>query len=117
MSKEVIVLSGSGTIGIAIVRRIAVGKVLLLADLKIENAEKQAQELRNAGFNVHTIACDVSNRESVNKLVETATGLGKIMGLVNTAGVSPYPPPKRLHSEYLKSIYTVTLCYLTHLVG
>ncbi|OCG77011.1 SDR family oxidoreductase [Gilliamella sp. Occ4-3] len=89
MSKEVIVLSGSGAIGIAIARRIAVGKVLLLADLKIENAEKQAQELRNAGYNTHTIACDVSNRVSVNKLVETATGLGKIMGLVNTAGVSP----------------------------
>lgn len=89
MSKEIIVLTGSGAIGIAIVRRIAVGKQLLLADIKIEQAEKQAQELRNAGFNVHTIACDVSNRESVNQLVETATKLGKIMGLVNTAGLSP----------------------------
>lgn len=89
MSKEVIVVSGSGAIGIAIARRIAVGKQLILADIKIENAQMQAQELRNAGFNVHTIECDVSNRESVNKLVDFASKLGNITGLVNTAGLSP----------------------------
>lgn len=89
MTKDVIVLCGSGAIGIAIVRRIAIGKQLLLADKNPEHAEHQAQQLRNAGFNVHTAACDVSNPQSVNKLVETATKLGKIMGLVNTAGVSP----------------------------
>lgn len=89
MSKEVIVISGSGAIGIAIARRIAVGKQLILADIKIKNAQMQAQELRNAGFNVHTIECDVSNRESVNKLVDFASKLGNITGLVNTAGLSP----------------------------
>lgn len=89
MAKDVIVLSGSGAIGVAIVRRIAIGKELLLADINIEHAKKQAQDLREAGFSVHTIYCDVSNRDSVNKIVEFATGLGEIKGLVNTAGLSP----------------------------
>lgn len=89
MAKEVIVLSGSGAIGVAIIRRIAIGKELVLADIKIENAEKQAQMLREAGFNVHAIHCDVSHRESVDKLVDYATKLGNITGLVNTAGLSP----------------------------
>lgn len=89
MSKEVIVLSGSGAIGVAIARRIAIGKELVLADVEIEHAEKQAQQLREAGFSVHTICCDVSSREAVNKMVDFATGLGTIAGLVNTAGLSP----------------------------
>ena len=89
MSKEVIVLIGSGAIGVAIARRIAVGKELILADLKIENAQKQAEELRNAGFSVHCLTCDVSDKQSVNNVVNFSTTLGKISGLVNTAGLSP----------------------------
>lgn len=89
MKKEVIVLVGSGAIGVAIARRVAVGKELVLADLHPENAEKQAVELRNAGFRVHTIECDVSSRESIKKVVAFSTALGEIKGLINTAGVSP----------------------------
>ena len=44
ISKEVIVLIGSGAIGIAIARRISIGKSLILADISPEHAEKQAQE-------------------------------------------------------------------------
>lgn len=85
---EVVVLVGSGAIGVAIARRVSVGKELVLADVKPENAEKQAQALRSAGFSVHTVACDVSSRESVNGLVEFSTTLGDIRGLINTAGMS-----------------------------
>lgn len=89
MQKEVIVLIGAGAIGVAIARRVAVGKELVLADLRQENAEKQAVELRNAGFSVHAMECDVSTRESIKKVVKFATNLGEIKGLINTAGVSP----------------------------
>ncbi|WP_109078291.1 SDR family oxidoreductase [Aggregatibacter kilianii] len=89
MSKEVIVLVGSGAIGVAIARRVAVGKELVLADLRLENAEKQAAELRNAGFRVYTVECDVSSRESIQNVVAFSTAFGDIKGLINTAGVSP----------------------------
>lgn len=36
-----------------------------------------------------TAAVDVSSRQSVQALVTTATGLGKITGLIHAAGVSP----------------------------
>lgn len=88
MSKEVIVLVGSGAIGVAIARRVSRGKELVLADVRLENAEKQAQELRLAGFSVHPIACDVSDRASVQALVKLATSLGSVTGLINTAGLS-----------------------------
>lgn len=89
MNKEVIVLVGSGAIGVAIARRVAVGKELVLADLRQETAEKQAAELRNASFRVHTIECDISSRDAIQKLVAFSTALGEIKGLINTAGVSP----------------------------
>ena len=88
INQEVIVLIGSGAIGIAIARRISIGKVLILADIRPENAEKQAQELRDAGFSVHTAACDIADRESVKNVVKLALSLGEIKGLINAAGMS-----------------------------
>jgi len=86
---EVVVVVGAGSIGLAIARRIGAGKRLLLADLRTENADRAAEVLLDAGFEVTTTAVDVSSRESVEALVEVATGLGDITGLIHAAGVSP----------------------------
>ena len=48
--KEVVVLLGTGSIGQAIARRVGVGKHIVLADLKQENAYIAAKILENAGF-------------------------------------------------------------------
>ena len=45
--------------------------------------------LSNAGFEVSTATVDVSSRESVHALVETATALGDVTGVIHAAGVSP----------------------------
>ena len=86
---EVVVVVGAGSIGLAIARRIGAGKRLLLADLRTENADRAAEVLLDAGFEVTTTAVDVSSRDSVEALVEVATGLGDITGLIHAAGVSP----------------------------
>ena len=51
---------GSGAIAVAIARRVSTGKHILLVDLRLENAEKAAQTLREAGFACSTIEMDVS---------------------------------------------------------
>jgi NAD(P)-dependent dehydrogenase (short-subunit alcohol dehydrogenase family) len=86
---EVVVVIGAGSIGQAIARRVSAGKHVVLADLRPENAEAAAEVLRNAGFDVSTATLDVSSRESVHALVETATTVGDVTGLVHAAGVSP----------------------------
>src|SRR4051794_8007146 len=91
--KNVIVVIGSGQIGQAIARRVGVGKHVLLADLRLENAEAAAKVLGDAGFEVSTATVDVSSREGVRALAETATGLGDITGLIHAAGVSPTQAP------------------------
>jgi NAD(P)-dependent dehydrogenase (short-subunit alcohol dehydrogenase family) len=86
---EVTVVIGAGSIGQAIARRVSAGKQILLADLHQGNAEVAAEVLRNAGFEVSTATVDVSSRESLHALVETATGLGEVTGVIHAAGVSP----------------------------
>jgi NAD(P)-dependent dehydrogenase (short-subunit alcohol dehydrogenase family) len=86
---EVVILVGAGSIGQAIARRVSAGKHIVLADLRSENANAAAEVLRDAGFEVSTATVDVSERESVRALVETASGAGEITGLIHAAGVSP----------------------------
>ena len=86
---NVIVVIGAGSIGQAIARRVSAGKHVLLADLRKENAAAAAKVLSDAGFDVSTTMVDVSSRESVNALVDTATVIGPITGVIHAAGVSP----------------------------
>jgi NAD(P)-dependent dehydrogenase (short-subunit alcohol dehydrogenase family) len=86
---NVIVVIGAGSIGQAIARRVSAGKHVLLADLRQENADAAAQVLSDAGFEVSTAIVDVSSRQSVHALVETARTIGDITGVIHAAGVSP----------------------------
>ena len=52
MKKEVSVLVGAGSIGMAIARRVGAGRLTVLADYSIENADKAAPLLTGtATFN------------------------------------------------------------------
>jgi len=86
---EVIVVIGAGSIGQAIARRVSAGKQVLLASLRQESAEAAAVVMRDAGFEVSTAAVDVSKREAVHALVQQATALGEVTGVIHAAGVSP----------------------------
>ena len=85
----VIVVIGAGSIGQAIARRVSAGKHVLLADLREENADAAAKVLSDAGFEASVAVVDVSSRESVHALVEKATALGAVTGVIHAAGVSP----------------------------
>ncbi|MDR3524682.1 MAG: SDR family oxidoreductase [Acetobacteraceae bacterium] len=91
--KDVVVVVGAGSIGQAIARRVSVGKIVLLADLRIEAAEAAAKVLANAGYDARTTKVDVSSRPSVEALVHTASQLGNVTGLIQAAGVSPSQAP------------------------
>ena len=87
--RNVIVVIGPGQIGQAIARRVGVGKHVLLADMRQDNANAAAEVLGNAGYEVSVATVDASSRGAVHALVEKATGLGDVTGLIHAAGVSP----------------------------
>jgi NAD(P)-dependent dehydrogenase (short-subunit alcohol dehydrogenase family) len=90
---NVTVVIGAGSIGQAIARRVSSGKHVLLADLKKENADAAAKVFSEAGFDVSTTVVDISSRQSVHALVEAATAIGDVTGIVHAAGVSPSQAP------------------------
>ena len=101
MSRDVVVIIGAGSIGVAIARRVSAGKHLLLADLRRETADAAAKVLYDAGFAVSTTSVDISSRTSIEALVSTATRLGEVTGVIHAAGVSPSqaPPATILHVD------------------
>jgi NAD(P)-dependent dehydrogenase (short-subunit alcohol dehydrogenase family) len=87
--RDVVVVIGPGQIGQAIVRRVGVGKHVLLADMRPDNANAAAEILGNAGYDVSVGTVDASSRDTVHSLVKRATDLGDVTGLIHAAGVSP----------------------------
>lgn len=78
MAKEVIVLLGAGKMGLAIVRRIASGKKVVLGDLSSKILETAKEELLDAGFDVDIKIVDGSNRRSITEFAEYAASFGQI---------------------------------------
>jgi NAD(P)-dependent dehydrogenase (short-subunit alcohol dehydrogenase family) len=89
LMEKAIVVIGAGQIGQAIARRVGIGKHVLLADMRRENADAAAQIFKNAGYEVSVATVDVASREAVHALVERAASIGDIAGLIHAAGVSP----------------------------
>lgn len=87
--RNVTVLIGAGSIGIAIARRVSSGKHILLADLKKESADAAADVLSKAGFDISTASANVSSRADVEALAKQARGLGEVDHVIHAAGVSP----------------------------
>ena len=87
--ERVVVVFGAGQIGQAIARRVGVGKHVVLADRSEANANAAAGVMVNAGYQVSVATVDVSLREAVLALVDKATDIGEIVGLIHAAGVSP----------------------------
>jgi NAD(P)-dependent dehydrogenase (short-subunit alcohol dehydrogenase family) len=93
MSTDVLVVIGAGSIGQAIARRSGAGKHLLLADFNETTLQNAKTALEDAGHTVSTQRVDVSDRSSVHALAQAAAGLGDVVQVVSTAGVSPVQAP------------------------
>jgi NAD(P)-dependent dehydrogenase (short-subunit alcohol dehydrogenase family) len=93
LSEDIVVVIGTGGIGLAIARRQGAGRRVLLADFNAATLESAAEELRGLGHRVRTQPVDVSSRESVRSLAEAADALGSVVQVVQAAGLSPAMAP------------------------
>ena len=87
--KEVMMVVGAGQISLAITRRMGYGKKIILGDIHKENADKIAQIMNDAGFDVESIHMDLSSKDSILHMIEVAKSYGEIGMFINGAGVSP----------------------------
>ena len=63
--KDVVALLGAGSMGTAIVRRIAAGKKVLLGDVSEEALERRAREFASGGYDVQTQRVDACDERSI----------------------------------------------------
>lgn len=88
-TKEVMILTGAGQIGMAIARRMGYDIKIIVGDNRMANAEAIADIMNKAGFDTVPFQMDLSSRESILSMIAEAQKYGPIKMLVNAAGVSP----------------------------
>ncbi len=67
---------------------VAHGAKVVIADLQVEKGQALAAELGGAGI-AEFVPCDVSQEPDGQAVVARAMALGKLVGLVNCAGIAP----------------------------
>ena len=83
--KVFIVTGGASGLGEGTARMLAeAGGKVVIADMQVEKGEAIAREIGGA-----FVKCDVSSEADGQAVVAQATSMGKLMGLVNCAGIAP----------------------------
>ncbi|MFM0277758.1 3-hydroxybutyrate dehydrogenase [Paraburkholderia sediminicola] len=93
-NKVALVTGAASGIGEQCARKLAsLGAAVVIADLNVENAQKVADSIVEAGGKALAVAMDVTNEEAVNSGIERAVkDLGSIDVLVSNAGIQIVAP-------------------------
>ncbi|MBS7780334.1 3-hydroxyacyl-CoA dehydrogenase [Acidovorax sp. CCYZU-2555] len=103
--KVFIVTGGASGLGEGTARMLAAkGGKVVIADMQDEKGRAVAQEI--GGAFVH---CDVSNEADAQAAVDQATQLGKLMGLVNCAGIAPAEKTVGKNGAHALSVFSKTI--------
>ena len=109
--KVFIVTGGASGLGEGTARMLAAnGAKVVIADMQAEKGQAVAQEI-GGGF----VKCDVSNEVDGRAVVAQATSMGKLMGLVNCAGIAP--AVRTVGKEGAHPLDTYTKTIMVNLVG
>jgi NAD(P)-dependent dehydrogenase (short-subunit alcohol dehydrogenase family) len=112
LKDRVAIITGAGQgIGAATARRFSQeGARVVIAELNAQTGEAMAQELRAVGHAAVAIQTDVSDQESVNRMMAAAVGhFGPPDVLVNNAGIAVFDDPLHLSDEDWRRCFAVDL--------
>ena len=109
--KVFIVTGGASGLGEGTARMLAAcGGQVVIADMQADKGNAVARELGGA-----FVPCDVSQEANGQAVVAKAVSLGKLMGLVNCAGIAP--AEKAVGKNGAHSLSLFTKCITVNLVG
>ncbi|MGE6213128.1 3-hydroxyacyl-CoA dehydrogenase [Comamonas aquatica] len=99
--KVFIVTGGASGLGEGTARMLAAhGAKVVVADMQADKGQAVATEI-NGRF----VRCDVSSEADGQAVVQQATALGKLMGLVNCAGIAPAEKTVGKHGAHSLALY------------
>jgi NAD(P)-dependent dehydrogenase (short-subunit alcohol dehydrogenase family) len=109
--KVFIVTGGASGLGEGTARMLAAeGAKVVIADMQADKGEAIAREIGGA-----FVKCDVSQEGDGQALVAKAVSMGKLMGLVNCAGIAPAEKTVGKNGAHNLGVFTKTI--MVNLVG
>ena len=109
--KVFIVTGGASGLGEGTARMLAAeGAQVVIADMQEDKGQAVAKEIGGA-----FVKCDVSNEADGQAVVDQAVAMGKLMGLVNCAGIAPAQKTVGKNGAHDLGVYTKTI--MVNLVG
>jgi NAD(P)-dependent dehydrogenase (short-subunit alcohol dehydrogenase family) len=115
-NRHIFVTGGAQGIGGAIVLdAVQKGARVSFVDIKIEEGEKYAAELKAQGFEVFFTPANVGDLEDLTRAHrEIVAQLGDVNGVVNNAGVSSNADPVEMTTEQWDAFFSVDLKSVWH---
>ena len=83
------ITGGAGGMGAATAKVVGTDHTLVLCDIRQDRLDATAATLEGLGINPTIVNCDVTDRRAVDSALELAAGLGTVVSVIHTAGVSP----------------------------
>ena len=103
--KVFIVTGGASGLGEGTARMLAAkGGKVVIADMQVEKSEAIAKEIGGA-----FMRCDVSSEADGQAVVAKAVSMGKLMGLVNCAGIAPAEKTVGKNGAHSLAVFTKTV--------
>ncbi len=75
--------------GLATAKIVGRAHTVVLCDVRQDRLDIAVNTLDGLGITCKAVNCDVTDRQAVDALLKTAAGLGPIVSVIHTAGVSP----------------------------
>jgi NAD(P)-dependent dehydrogenase (short-subunit alcohol dehydrogenase family) len=89
MTQVAVITGGAGGMGLATAKIVGRDHEVVLCDVRQDRLDGAVSTLKDLGMNVTAVNCDVTDRQAVDRLFETAIGVGTVASVIHTAGVSP----------------------------
>lgn len=89
MREVSVITGGAGGIGLATAKIVGRDHFVVISDVRQDRLDAGLTELEHLDIECKAVVCDITDRNSVAELVETAAALGPVTSVVHTAGVSP----------------------------
>jgi len=109
--KVVVITGASSGLGEATARLLAAeGATVVLGARRADRIRKLAQEITSSGGKALAVTTDVTSRDQVKKLVDTAVQtFGRIDVMINNAGLMPHSPLERLKVDEWEQMIDVNI--------
>ena len=89
MTRVTVITGGAGGMGTATAAVVGRDHAVVLADVRAERLDAAVATLKDRGISATGVPADVTDPDAVGAVFDTASGLGELVSVIHTAGVSP----------------------------